>query len=217
MIEVLLADDHELFRDSLKVLLEQDKEISVVACARNGKEAFEMCRKYTPDIVLMDVFMPDYDGIEGLRLIKEENKKIKILMLTSINDDDGSYLFQALKYGADGYLSKDLKGYELINSIKCANTGITVMQKGLMSSVLRQLDIKGLDIGKEEMECNVELSDREKEYIKLLADGLSNKEIAAYFHLSEGSVKNILTQLLKKLNLRGRVQLVVYAMRNGLV
>lgn len=213
MIKVLLADDHDLFRDSLKILLEQDGEIHIVAFAHNGIEALELCKQHEPDIVLMDVLMPRCDGVEGVRLIKEKFPKVKVIMLTSLNDDFN--VSQALINGAEGYLSKNLRGEELIKAIKSVNDGMVAMKQDTLNTIMKQFDSKGVKSQPDNKD--LELSDRERELIRLLVDGLSNKEIAAYFKTSEGTVKNSLSQLLKKLGLEGRVQLVVYAVRNGLV
>lgn len=210
VINVLLADDHDLFRDSLKILLEQDEEIRIVAFAHNGKEAFELCKQHEPDIVLMDVLMPGCDGVEGVRLIKEAFPKVKVIMLTSLNDDYN--VSQALINGAEGYLSKNLRGEELIKCIKSVNDGMVAMQQDTLNTIVKRFESKGVKSQPENKD--LELSDRERELIRLLVDGLSNKEIAVYFKTSEGSVKNNLSQLLKRLGLEGRVQLVVYAVRN---
>lgn len=214
MINVLLVDDHDLFRDSLKTLLEQDGEICVVACARDGREAFELCELHMPDIVLMDILMPVYGGVEGVRLIKDKHKKIKVIMLTSLND--GQNVFCALNNGADGYLSKNLRGEELVSSIKSISDSTVIIQKDTLNSIVRHIDSKSLN-SEEENTKVIELSEKEKDLIRMLVDGMSNKEIAAYYKLSEGSIKNSLTRILRKLNLEGRVQLVVYAVRNGLI
>lgn len=212
MTNVLLADDHDLFRDSVKILLEQDKEIHVVACAHNGNEAFELCKQFNPDIVLMDILMPECDGVESVRRIKDEFPKIRVIMLTSLNDDFN--ISQALMNGADGYLSKNLRGQELINAIKSANGGMVAMQQDTLNSIVKQFEANGLR--KQPESFDIDLTDKEKELIRLLVEGMSNKEIAVNFKVSEGSVKNSLTQLLKKFGLESRVQLVVYAVRNGL-
>ena len=136
-------------------------------------------------------------------------------MLTSLNDDYN--VSQALINGAEGYLSKNLRGEELIKSIKSVNDGMVAMKQDTLNTIVKQFDSKRVKSQSENKGVEVELSDREKELIRLLVEGLSNKEIAAYSKTSEGSVKNNLTQLLKRLGLEGRVQLVVYAVRNGLV
>ena len=213
MINVLLVDDHDLFRDSLKILLEQDKEIRIVACAHNGNEAFELCKQHEPDIVLMDILMPECDGVQSVRLIKEKFPKTKVIMLSSLGDDYN--ISQALMNGAEGYLSKNLRGEELIKSIKSANEGMVAMQQDTLNSIVKQFESNGL---KRETESErIELTVKERELIRLLVEGMSNKEIAANFRVSEGSVKNSLTQLLRKFGLESRVQLVVYAVRNGFV
>lgn len=215
MIKVLLSDDHGLFRDSLKMLIEQDKEICVVACAHNGNEAYELCKQHQPDVVLMDILMPDCDGIKGVRRIKENFPEIKVVMLTSLSDDYN--ISQALMNGADGYLSKNLRGEEFIKAIKSADSGLVAMEQDTLNTLVKKFDSKGLESRKEDKKLDVELSDRERELIRLLVEGQSNKEIAANFKMSEGSVKNNLSQLLKRFGLESRVNLVVYAVRNGLV
>ena len=213
MINVLVADDHDLFRDSLKILLEQDKEVHIVACAHDGNEAFEFCKQYNPDVVLMDILMPECDGVQSVKLIKDKFPEIKVIMLTSLNDDYS--ISQALMNGADGYLSKNLRGEELIKAIKSANNGMVAMQQDTLNSIVKQFEVNGL---RRQLESfDIELTDKERELIRLLVEGMSNKEIAAQFKVSEGSIKNNVTQLLKKFGLESRVQLVVYAVRNGLV
>ncbi|OPZ91905.1 MAG: Transcriptional regulatory protein DegU [Firmicutes bacterium ADurb.Bin419] len=215
MIKVLLVDDHDLFRDSLKMLIEQDKEICVVACAHNGNEALELCKQHQPDIVLMDILMPDCDGVKGVRLIKENFPDIKVVMLTSLSDEYN--ISQALMNGADGYLSKNLRGEELIKAIKSTDSGLVAMEQDTLNTLVKKIDSKGLESQKEDKKLDIELSDRERELIRLLVEGLSNKEIASHFKMSEGSVKNNISQLLKRFGLESRVNLVVYAVRNGLV
>ncbi|MCX7711816.1 MAG: response regulator transcription factor [Clostridia bacterium] len=208
MIKVIIADDQPVIRDGLKFIIEQSKEIEVLGCAGHGLEALELCEKAHPDIVLMDIVMPICDGVEGTRLIKEKFENIKVMILTTFNDEDK--VEQALKNGADGYILKAIESEELILTIKTIAKGLQVIHKNSYNLVLKKLhsEPEPMDFG---------LTDRESEVVKLIVFGKSNKEIASQLYLTEGSVRNLISSILFKTSLKDRTQLAVFAVKNNII
>ena len=208
MINVILADDVKILRAGLKTVLISDEDINVVAEASDGKEAYEMCVRYKPDVVLMDMRMPDYDGGYGTRKIKDTLPDIKVLVLTTF--DDKETVEKAISSGADGYILKEMDNDKIINSIKAVAGGINVFCDNILRSikkdVLRQQDAKNFD-----------LSDRDVDILRLICDGFDNKEIASQLFLAEGTVRNSVSKLLEKLNVKDRTQLAVFAIKNNLI
>lgn len=215
MIKVVLADDQLLVREGIKKLLEQDEEIKVVGCAENGKVAFKLCEKLMPNVVLMDIEMPECDGIEGTRLIKTKCKNTKVVMLTVSTDDDR--INSALNYGADGYLLKDIDQKKLILTVKGVAAGLKIMHKDTYNNVVKKASSHSKISIIENKGMKVLLSEKELEIIKLIVDGKSTHEIAKNIHLSEGSVRNAVSGILKKLDLKDRTQLGVFAVKNDIV
>ena len=190
MIKVLLADDQELIRESLGFVLGAQGDITVVGMAKNGREAIELVRSEKPDVVLMDIRMPEVDGVECTRLIKSAHPNIKVIVLTTFDDDE--YVFNALRFGASGYLLK----------------GVSVAQ------MFARMAKGNLTIGVDEKQTE-DLQDNEWRIIREVGAGLSNKEIAAALCLSEGTVRNYLSSILSKLDLRDRTQLAIWAVQTG--
>jgi DNA-binding NarL/FixJ family response regulator len=216
MIKVLIVDDLVILRESLKFIIEQDKEIIVVGLAGNGKEALRQCEHLMPDLVMMDIAMPICDGVEGTRLIKEMNKNIKVVILTTFNDDEN--ISRALKNGADGYVLKDIKPEELVMAIKSTMKGLRVMHEDIFSNVVNELNSANIKKSADDkIRLDFEFDERELQIIKWIAEGKGNKEIAGILFLSEGSLKNLITVILKKLKLQDRIQLVIFAVRNGII
>ncbi|WP_303835885.1 response regulator transcription factor [Ruminococcus flavefaciens] len=208
MIKVILADDVKILRAGLKAVLVSDEDINVVGEASDGKEAYEMCVRLKPDVVLMDMRMPDYDGGYGTRKIKDTLPDVKVLVLTTF--DDKETVEKAISSGADGYILKEMDNDKIINSIKAVAGGINVFCDNIFRSikkdVLLQQDAKNFD-----------LSDREIEFLRLICDGYDNKEIASRLFLAEGTVRNGVSRLLEKLGLKDRTQLAVFAIKNNLI
>lgn len=211
IINVLIVDDEKLVREGLKIILSSYEDIEVVGTCGNGKEALEFMRRSHVDVVLMDIRMPVCDGVLGTKIIKEEFKEVKILILTTF--DDREYIHEALKHGASGYLLKD-SSYDLIyEGIKISTKGSLVVHPKvadtIISSVSREQDYS------KEIE-RYDLTDREVTIIQEIAKGLSNKEIAEKLFLSEGTIKNNISNILSKLDLRDRTQIAIFAFKIGL-
>jgi RNA polymerase sigma factor (sigma-70 family) len=215
MVKILIVDDIRIIRECIKVAIEKNSDFEVVGCACNGLEAIEMCKKYQPDVILMDVIMPELSGIEAIIKIKEENKKVKILVLSSIGDE--SNVIKSIKNGADGYVLKDIGVEELILAIQCINKGLSFVHKSAYSvSALNNSDESNKTNSEKQQKINNiynELTNREKSVLELVAEGMSNEEIAAVLNISEGRVRNVVSILISKFMLSSRTQLAVTAVK----
>jgi DNA-binding NarL/FixJ family response regulator len=201
--ELLLADDHTLFRDGLRELISHWGEFQVVGEAADGQEAVELCRQLLPDIVLMDVRMPIMSGIEATRCIRAECPATSVVMLTtSVEEKD---LFEAIRQGARGYVLKDIPAHQLRGEVPLSGA----MAARILTELNRQ---QGGDAGG----VSGPLTEREIQILQLVAEGLSNEEIGARLFLTEQTVKKQLSSVLQKLHLSNRVQAAVYAVRKGL-
>ena len=215
VIKLVIADDIPLLKESLKIVIEDDPDMKVVGLAQNGREAFELSRKEKPDIVLMDLVMPVCNGIEGTKLIKSFNKNIKVIILTLFNSDDN--LSQALKNGADGYITKDIGPMELQQTIRSIYMGLGIIQNNLMESVAKKMDSSDLLQSTDLIYAKYNLNDRDIEIMKLIVDGNSYKDMSKKLYASEGTVRNMVSDLLHKLELKDRIQLAIFAVKNKLV
>lgn len=213
-IKLLLVDDEKLVVDGLKIILETYSDIEVIGTAENGEEALKQCKKAVPDVVLMDIRMPKYDGVIGTKLIKEEFKTVKILILTTFNDVE--YIHEALKYGANGYILKD-SDYDLIyEGIKACIKGNVVINPEVASKIISENGNYNKKGSIEKVKDEYDLSDKEVNIIKEVANGLSNKEIGEKLFLTEGTIKNNISTILSKLCLRDRTQLTIFAFKNNI-
>jgi DNA-binding NarL/FixJ family response regulator len=209
MIRVLLVDDQSLIRQGLRVLLELEPDLQVVGEAENGKTAIEMVEKLQPDVVLMDVRMPIMDGVAATQEILQRFVGTKVLVLTTFDDDE--YLAAALRYGAMGYLLKDTPSEELAAAIRAVHKGYTQLGPGLVEKIIAKvpavapIPTASLQSGWDD------LTPREKEVLRLIAKGASNREIAQALFISEGTVKNHVTNILNRLHLRDRTQAAIFA------
>lgn len=213
-IKVLIADDVMILRQGLKAVLEQDEGLRVVALAENGKEAFEKCKVFGPDVVMMDMRMPDYDGAYGIRAIKEQCPEVKVLVLTTFDDEET--IEKALSGGADGYILKEMEDEKVIASVKSVYAGISVFGGGVYRTMRKRMEEGGSTVKQEQAEEETGLTARELDVVKLVAQGYDNKEIAANLYLAEGTVRNQISRILEKLELKDRTQLAVYAVKHGL-
>lgn len=215
MIKALVVDDHSIIRNSFKLIIEQDTDIKVVGFASNGLEALEACELMSPDIVLMDIRMPVCDGVEGTRLIKEKFSSIKILVISTFDDDE--YVNQAIKNGADSYILKDVKDEELTGIIKSTVSGYKVVSHNVFEKIKSNASAK-TEISFEKTETHKSgLTKRQTEIIKLIIDGKSNKEIALELNITEGTIRNMISTLLLKYNLQDRTQLAVFGIKNNIL
>ena len=207
-IKVMLVDDEQLIRSGLKIMLETYPDIEVIHQAGNGREAFECCKKEVPDVVLMDIRMPVSTGIEGTKLIKEAYPEVKIVMVTTFQDTE--YIVEAMQYGASGYLLKDSSYEAIYDGIKVALSGKVVMDATVSEKLVMQPKASASSMEKTDI-SSFGLTEREIELIRLVSQGLNNKEISEALFLSEGTVKNNISTILSKLALRDRTQLVIFA------
>lgn len=200
-IKVIIADDSDFVRDGMRIILSVDEEFEVLGCAANGKEAIELAEKTPPDVFLMDIQMPEMDGIEATKNIVERGLG-KVLILTTF--DDYNLVQQALKCGAKGYLIKNHTPEHLKQMIKSVYHGTAVMEEGFLENLAQETGRKTTGFSESGYTA------RELDIIRAVADGLSNKEIANKLFLSEGTVKNYITAILAKENLSHRTALAVY-------
>ena len=207
---VLIADDQTLFRSGLARLLDGDDRVSVVGEAVDGADAVKLALSLKPDVVLMDIKMPNLDGIEATRRIVSENPKIKVLMLTTFEADN--HVIQALKAGASGYVFKDSQAGAIVSSVLAVVAGERVMASAVANRVLEMLT--GATTPKEFYDG---LTAREVEILKMLATGMANKQIAYKLGISEKTVRNHVSNMYEKLDIYDRAQAVLYAVRKGLV
>ena len=217
MIKVLIADDQELMRQSLQIILGMEKDIEVMGTVANGLEVIRAVRKEKPDVILMDIRMPEMDGVVCTQIIKENYPDIRVIVLTTFDDDE--YVFNALKYGASGYLLKGISAKELAEAIRKVYHGTAMINEDIASMVLKlfsRMAQVNLAIQVDE-EHAAEFRPTEWNIITLVGRGMSNKEIAAKLKLSDGSVRNSLSTILGKLNLRDRTQLAIWAVQTGAV
>jgi len=213
-IKILIADDQKLIREGLKVLLEMDDKFIVIGEASNGQEAVDLYIKLRPDIVLMDIQMPVINGVEAIKKILELNKEAKIIILTTFDDDE--YVYEGLKSGALGYILKDTSIEKLSESIKIIHQGGALIEPSITKKILSELS--KIEKGqKQKGDLIEELSVREKEILSLIAKGFSNREIADKLFLSVGTVKNYVTNILQKLEVKDRTQAAVKAKDLGLI
>ncbi|MBS4201625.1 response regulator transcription factor [Bacillus sp. FJAT-49732] len=212
MIKILIVDDQELMRDGLATILNLKPEIDVVGVASNGKEAFEKASELLPDIVLMDIRMPIANGVEGTRLITSSLPDTKVLMLTTFNDSE--LIFEALEEGASGYLLKDMTTDSIVQAIMTVQSGGMVLPKEWTAEIVKEMrKSKAADHDTEVPKIINDLTERELEVLSKLGLGLNNKEIANELFISEGTVKNHVSNLISKLDLRDRTQAAIFAVR----
>ena len=215
MIKVLIADGQDLIRQSLQIVLNVCDDIEVVATARNGREVISAVRRTSPDVVLMDIRMPEMDGIQCTKILKENDPSIRILILTTFDDDQ--FVYQALKHGACGYLLKGVSMEELADAIRTAAKGGSMIHPTVASKVLRlfaemaQSDLR-IEVSADGAE---DLSRTERKIVEQVGRGLSNREIAQALGLSEGTVRNYLSTTLSKRDQRDRTQLAIWSVQTG--
>ena len=217
MIRVLIVDDQELFRESLKVVLGVSENIQVTDAVPGVAQALESAEQKHPDVVLMDIRMPGMDGVEGTRLFKKRWPDVKIIVLTTFDDDE--YIFGALKHGASGYLLKGSSISKLSESIRIAYEDGAIITPTVATKVIHQFShmAQGSSRLHVDRESVKDISKSEWQIIQTVGSGMSNKEIARELCLSEGTVRNSISNILFKLGLRDRTQLAIWAVQTGAV
>ena len=210
MIEIMIADDHSMIREGLKQLLELEGDMKVVAEASNGKECLEIIGEIRPDVLLLDINMPEKNGLEVLEELNLTKKRPKILILTVHNEVD--YLLKAVEIGVDGYVLKDSESAELKKAIQTVVSGETYIQPDLIPA----LNSKRVERDSDKDKID-NLTRRELQVLKLLAVGSYNKEIAEHLNISERTVKNHVSSIFKKLEVTDRTQAAVFTIRNNLI
>lgn len=212
-MRVLIADDHGLFRDGLRSLLEA-RGIEVVGEARNGREALDLALRLRPDVVLMDLAMPELSGLEATRLLSARAPATNVVVVTASEDD--ADLFEAIKSGAQGYIFKNLEADQFFPLLEGVTRGEPALSPGLARKLLREFGRPAVAAGQETGPAA--LTAREREVLELLVAGVtSNRELAGRLIVSENTIKYHLRNILDKLHLRNRAQVVAYALRSGLV
>ena len=217
MIKILIADDQELIRQSLMIILDNIEDFQVTDSVADGIEVMASVKKEKPDVILMDIRMPKMDGVACTQRIKELYPDIKIIILTTFDDDE--YVFNALKFGASGYLLKGISMKELSAAIRKVYNGTAMINEDIASKVVRlfsRMAQSNLAIQVEDS-LTRDLKPNEWDIIVLVGSGLSNKEISSRLNLSEGTVRNSLSNILSKLQLRDRTQLAIWAVQTGAV
>jgi DNA-binding NarL/FixJ family response regulator len=214
VIRVLIADDQALLRGGFRLILDAQKDIQVVGEAADGHEALALARELEPDVVLMDVRMPELDGIEATRRLLQSNRAARVLMLTTF--DLSEYVYQAMKAGASGFLLKDVRPEQLAEAVRVVAAGEALLAPTITRRLIEEF-VRRPPPGAGAPAELAQLTDRELEVLKLVAQGRSNAQLAASLFLSEATVKTHVTHILAKLKLRDRVQAVVLAYESGLV
>ena len=216
-INILLADDQKLFTDNLKLMLETlTKDMRVIGIANNGEEAVCMVDEKTPDLILMDVRMPKLDGVEATQVIHQKHPEIKIIMLTTFPDDN--YVEDALKYGAYGYILKNIRSEDLISSLRAAYSGTALLSPAILEKLVHRGGIKHDkdEDNNEYREIIRHLGNREKEILALIAKGFNNKKIADTLFISEPTVRNYISSIYAKAGSKDRLKVMSIAQRGSI-
>lgn len=210
-IAVLIVDDHTLFRRGIQKMLEAEEDMRVVGEAANGAEAIQTTQALMPDVILMDIRMPEMDGIEATRLLHHEMPHLGIVFLTMYENDE--YVFRGLQAGGRGYILKDADPNTMLRAIRAIANGESLLGPTIALKVLRQFS----DLEKRQETAIDALTPREVEVLQQIAEGISNKEVAQRLSISEKTVKNHINNILSKLHLYDRTQATLYAIRKGIV
>ncbi|MZQ97141.1 MAG: response regulator [Acidaminobacter sp.] len=228
MIQVVVVDDQTLLAEGLKMLLSKEPDIEVVAVGANGLEAIQLVANFQPEVLLLDIRMPEMDGVEAIRRLRAQGENVKIIILTTFNDDQ--YIHEGMALGAQGYLLKDATPAQIGEAIRAVAGGSSVMAPGVAERVFKKTAAVETEpslpmaeapqdsnlSGRSLPECFRDLTEREKDIVALVAEGKSNLEISETLYLTEGTVKNHLTKILGKCCLRDRTQLAVLWIRGSL-
>ncbi|MEH7883394.1 response regulator transcription factor [Bacillus sp. JJ1609] len=211
MTKIIIVDDQAMVREGFRMILSLHEEIEIIGEAANGEELLALLRSIHPDVILMDIRMPVMDGLETLKIVKETYPGVKVIILTTFNEDE--YIFKGLKFGADGYILKDSNSKEIIKAIKAACEGQMLLHSQVssrISKVLHSMEHTSVKENKVKEQLDDVLTPREIEVVELIMQGKSNKQIGNELFLTEGTVKNYTSRILDKLELNNRTELVLY-------
>ncbi|HOM03088.1 MAG TPA: response regulator transcription factor [Acetivibrio sp.] len=211
-IRVAIADDHVMVREGLKQILELENDIVVVAQASNGEEAVKVAKEYQPDVILMDINMPEINGLQAIEKIKADNLATKIIVLTI--HEDKEYLIKTIHMGAEGYVLKDADSMVLVEAIRSVNKGESYIQSNMTKELVKEFN--RVTVNEKDKKPENNLTPRELEVLELIAQGLINKEIAKRLFISEKTVKNHVSNIFKKLNVSDRTQAAIYAYKHNI-
>jgi len=212
-ISIVLVDDHDLMRQGLSQIIELEDDLTVIGMANDGESAIETVRKLNPDIVLLDINMPNMNGIEALKRIKSLNVTSKVIMLTI--HDNREYLIETVKIGAEGYILKDADAQDLYRAIRNVHIGQNYIHPSISSQLAHDFII-GEKLNSKEQDNKTNLTNRELEVLLLIADGMNNKDIAETLFISEKTVKNHVSSIFKKIDVNDRTQAAIYAFKHSL-
>ena len=207
-LKVVLVDDHEIVRQGLKALVEAEDDIEVIGEASGGEQAVEVARSYKPDVVVMDVRMPDGGGVEACREIRDQVPETKVIMLTSFSDDEA--LFNSIMAGASGFVLKQIRGGDLVEAIRTVGAGGSLLDPGVTTRVLERLRKAKFDDKDPKL---ARLSPQEERILDMIGEGLTNRQIAERIHLSDKTVKNYVSTILQKLEVARRAEAASYVAR----
>ena len=214
-IRVLIADDHQVVREGLSTLLNNNQDIEVVGLARDGLDAVNKVRELLPEVVLMDISMPKMNGVEATRQIRRENPHIRIVVLTMYDEEE--YIFDLVQAGASGYLLKDADSAQIAKAIRAVAQGESLIHPAVASKILTEFSLLASGKGRKPGRLDHDLTDREITVLKLVAEGKTNKEIANDLDLSEKTVKNHVRNIFHKLHVYDRTQAAIHAIRRGII
>jgi two-component system response regulator NreC len=214
MIRVLVVDDHEIVRAGMRLMLEEEPDVDILGEALNGKEAIDMCRELKPDVVIMDITMPDMNGIEATRHIKQEMPEVAVLAMTIHEDPD--YFFEMLQAGASGYVPKRVASDDLLRAIHIVAEGNVFLEPTVATSLVSDY-LERVNSGREERDRFDGLTDREQQVLTLIAEDYTNQAIANKLGISVKTVERHRENVMRKLELHSRTALVKYAIRKGLI
>lgn len=212
-IKLLIVDDQTLMRDGLKTVLSLEKDLEVIGTASNGVEAIKFVEKSPPDVVLLDIRMPEMDGVECIKNIKKMFPNIKVIMLTTFNDEE--YIIEALANGASGYILKDIEIEKLIQTIRDCAEGKTIMPHDVALKLAQGLSKISSNKKKDSSTAELDLSERELELASMMVQGFTNKQISMMLHISEGTARNYISTIYSKLGISDRTQAVLYLKEHG--
>ncbi len=213
-IHILLVDDQRLMRDGLRTLLELEPDFKVIGDAENGQEAIDSYASLSPDVILMDIRMPVIDSVDATRKLLQSDPNAKVIILTTF--DDNEFIFEGLRAGALGYILKDVSGQALAEAIRTISTGGSMIEPSVARKVIAEFARLAPATSAAQVKLIDPLSEREVEILKLLAQGLTKKEIASRLYLAEGTIKNYVTSILQKINARDRTEAAIKAKELGL-